>query len=545
MPPLTNSSIDAALSNTSSTIASVAESLWLNTSLTTNRHHHHQQQGQTQVHFVALPPGVVQSQDDQQPQGGGVQGLFEDFDLPVQETILAPPAVPAAPRPARPTPRPRPGPKGKKAGVNTPLPTPTPTGAATDTDAHLPIGEHPSATPSPDLSGSYGMPLAPPLPRATPAPSQLLAKRWDETPAPAPMPTPTSTHHPCTHSDNCPCPGPTCMTATDIVWLHNVTTVAPATTPTYTSICETVEQTSVYWETQKGIWLTTVFPVASTYWVWEKVPHTVHSYSTSFSETFVSAGGCPLPPHDWCQDGWIDGVWHGEGEAPCWFPPDHWHHHHWHWPHASDVFGHLYSDQIATLIAIPIMLVIILILWSVTILALIFLLPFQLFTNFVHEISHVVVGIIGGAKICSMTIDPGCGPISTMRNGTPAMTLLAGYIGSMLFGWGIVTCAFDEKASKITYIVTSPIWFPVIWFTVGFLPKLQIAIVLGLSVALWFIWEARLLRFYMLFIGLMSLFYVVWDCIDDFIFHKQNESDASLLNRLYPGVAPGSEYNSI
>lgn len=73
-----------------------------------------------------------------------------------------------------------------------------------------------------------------------------------------------------------------------------------------------------------------------------------------------------------------------------------------------------------------------------------------------------------------------------MRNGSPAFTLLAGYTGSLLFGWGIVTCAFDEKASKITYIITSPVWLPAAWFTVGLWPKLQIAIVIGWSIALWY-----------------------------------------------------------
>lgn len=353
-------------------------------------------------------PAVVHSQKstpDATAEVAAPPSPFEDFDLEVVR--------PGKPQGVR---GPRPTPVAKIPLAAVPLPVPTPTAmVAAEADeatyAQEDVVEQRSPTPSYNVGEA-------PRPRATPIEAaHPVQPRWNAPPAAQPTPTPSANasdagkHH-CSHPDKCPCPGPTCATQTDLVWIHNVTTVAVGPVPQQaqpTSVCETVQQTSVYWETQQGVWLTTVFPVMNTYWVWEKVPHTVQSLSTAFTETLIpSPTACPLPPGDWCQDGWINGTWHGDGDAPCWFPPPH---HGPHWPHPHDIFGRLGPDQIATLVAIPIMLAVVLVLWSIQVLSTIFLLPFQLFTNFVHEFSHVLAGVIGGAKICSVTIDPGCGPL--------------------------------------------------------------------------------------------------------------------------------------
>ena len=52
------------------------------------------------------------------------------------------------------------------------------------------------------------------------------------------------------------------------------------------------------------------------------------------------------------------------------------------------------------------MLLFTLFVWPIHRLALFVLLPFQLYTNLVHEIFHLVAGLLGGATICSVTIDP-------------------------------------------------------------------------------------------------------------------------------------------
>lgn len=75
---------------------------------------------------------------------------------------------------------------------------------------------------------------------------------------------------------------------------------------------------------------------------------------------------------------------------------------------------------------------------------------------------------------------------SFMRNGKPLFTLLMGYIGSQIIGGFYVCLAFDERASKITYLIHAPLWPAVFWFTVGVWPKIQVLLVVGASIALWF-----------------------------------------------------------
>lgn len=73
-----------------------------------------------------------------------------------------------------------------------------------------------------------------------------------------------------------------------------------------------------------------------------------------------------------------------------------------------------------------------------------------------------------------------------MRNGSPLFTLVSGYIGSQILGGFYVALAFDERCSKITYLIHAPLWPAVFWFTVGVWPKIQMLIWVGASISLWF-----------------------------------------------------------
>jgi hypothetical protein len=74
------------------------------------------------------------------------------------------------------------------------------------------------------------------------------------------------------------------------------------------------------------------------------------------------------------------------------------------------------------------------------------------------------VGLLLGAQVNSVTIDPDRGAISGMMRGVPVLTLGAGYVGSAAFGAALIFCAFDTRASKIACLATIPLWAPVAWF---------------------------------------------------------------------------------
>lgn len=55
----------------------------------------------------------------------------------------------------------------------------------------------------------------------------------------------------------------------------------------------------------------------------------------------------------------------------------------------------------------------------------------------------------------------------------------------------------------------------------------NIALMSGLMILFWFVAEGVALRYFVLFIGVMSNMYALWDIVDDTIARKANGSDAS------------------
>ena len=101
-----------------------------------------------------------------------------------------------------------------------------------------------------------------------------------------------------------------------------------------------------------------------------------------------------------------------------------------------------------------------------------------------------------------------------MQGGISAITLPAGYLGSSLIGALLIFCGFDIVASKIASIVLGVCFLLTLWWarrdwlTIG-----TVLAAVGLLIACWFIDHAEPLRFVVLFIGVMSALYSVWDIV--------------------------------
>jgi len=185
------------------------------------------------------------------------------------------------------------------------------------------------------------------------------------------------------------------------------------------------------------------------------------------------------------------------------------------------------ETQKITLIVAGCYVVIIAILWHVPLLAWI-LYPFKLLTVGFHEMSHAITGLLTGARIHSIELDPDEGGATRMSGGIPWITLPAGYLGSSLIGAVLIACGFDAKASKIACLVLAGFFIITLWWARrNMFTWLLIIGMAGLIVAFWFIYDSEALRFLILFIGVMSDLYVLWDVIDDTIARKVNSSDAS------------------
>jgi len=132
------------------------------------------------------------------------------------------------------------------------------------------------------------------------------------------------------------------------------------------------------------------------------------------------------------------------------------------------------------------------------------------------------------AHIHSIELDPDEGGATRMSGGIPWLTLPAGYLGSGLIGAALIACGFDTNASKIASLVLAVFFlFTLWWARRNWLTWLLILGMSGLVVLFWFVAGGEALRYLVLFIGVMSCLYVLWDIVDDTIARKVNSSDAS------------------
>ncbi|ETW85341.1 hypothetical protein HETIRDRAFT_407445 [Heterobasidion irregulare TC 32-1] len=185
------------------------------------------------------------------------------------------------------------------------------------------------------------------------------------------------------------------------------------------------------------------------------------------------------------------------------------------------------ATQRTTLIVAGCYIVAIAILWHVPFLNYI-IYPFKLLTVGFHEMSHAFAGVLTCAHIHAIELDPDEGGSTRMSGGISWITLPAGYLGSSFIGAVLITCGFDTNASKIASLVLAVFFlFTLWWARRNWLTWVLILGMSGLIVLFWFVGEGVALRFFVLFIGVMSCLYVLWDVIDDTIARKVNSSDAS------------------
>ena len=127
---------------------------------------------------------------------------------------------------------------------------------------------------------------------------------------------------------------------------------------------------------------------------------------------------------------------------------------------------------------------------------------------------HAIMALLTGGHVESISLDPNEGGVTHMRGGITALTLPAGYLGSSLIGALLIFCGFDIVASKVASIVLGVCFLLTLWWARrDWLTIVTVLLAVGLLVACWFIAHAEPLRFVVLFIGVMSSLYSVWDIV--------------------------------
>ncbi|KAJ3903832.1 peptidase M50B-like-domain-containing protein [Lentinula edodes] len=190
------------------------------------------------------------------------------------------------------------------------------------------------------------------------------------------------------------------------------------------------------------------------------------------------------------------------------------------------------ATQRTTLIVAGCYILVIGILWHIPVLSWI-IYPFKLLTVGFHEMSHAFMGLLTCAHIHSIELDPDEGGATRMSGGIPYLTLPAGYLGSSLIGAALIACGFDTNASKIASIVLAVFFLFTLWWSRrDWLTWVLILGMSGLIVLFWFVAGGVALRYFVLFIGVMSCMYCLWDIIDDTISRKVNSSDAAQFAKI-------------
>ncbi|KAI0536093.1 peptidase M50B-like-domain-containing protein [Xylaria digitata] len=193
------------------------------------------------------------------------------------------------------------------------------------------------------------------------------------------------------------------------------------------------------------------------------------------------------------------------------------------------------DSQKVTLGIIALYVVVIAVLWNVPYVRW-SLWPFKMLVIAFHEFGHAITAVLTGGRVKSISLDPHEGGVTHMVGGRSAITLPAGYLGSSLIGALLIFTGFNIVASKIASIVLGVCFLLTLWWGKrDWLTIVTILLAVGLLVASWFIVHAEGLRFVVLFIGVMSSLYSVWDICDDLILRKVNSSDASVFAKRYGG----------
>jgi len=121
----------------------------------------------------------------------------------------------------------------------------------------------------------------------------------------------------------------------------------------------------------------------------------------------------------------------------------------------------------------------------------------------------------------------------------PTLSLPFGYISSCLFGGLLVFCGFNTLASKIASFFLMMSLIVAFWWATGLISRIMTLLSIGLLIGFWFIDHAGVLRYFILFVGVMSSWYIIYDVMDDFVFRKMNPSCPILFQTQFPLISAG------
>ncbi|KAE8696904.1 aminotransferase ALD1-like [Hibiscus syriacus] len=189
-------------------------------------------------------------------------------------------------------------------------------------------------------------------------------------------------------------------------------------------------------------------------------------------------------------------------------------------------------SQTAFLVTIGVYMVVILLLWRTFLLR-----PFKLITVFLHEASHAVACKLTCGHVEGIKVQADEGGVTQTRGGIYWIILPAGYLGSSFWGMALILASTDLLAARIAAGCFLVALVVVLFYAKNWtLRGLCIGFIIFIALV-WLLQErttVRILRYVILFIGVMNSLFSVYDIYDDLISRRVNSSDAEKFAEICP-----------
>ena len=183
------------------------------------------------------------------------------------------------------------------------------------------------------------------------------------------------------------------------------------------------------------------------------------------------------------------------------------------------------SKQTEQIVLVCVYSVVVLLLWKTRV-----LMPFKLIVVFFHELSHALACWCTGGKVVAIEVNLDEGGVTKTVGGRMSVILPAGYLGSALWGMFFVLMSTNIVTSQIAGGLLGAALLVVLYLADNNVLRGLCVFFILLTAGFWAAtllspWDG--LRYLLLFLGVMSGLFSIWDIYDDLISRRVNESDAS------------------
>ena len=185
------------------------------------------------------------------------------------------------------------------------------------------------------------------------------------------------------------------------------------------------------------------------------------------------------------------------------------------------------SAQTTTVVLVGVYAVVIFALWRTFILA-----PLKLIVVALHEWGHATATWMTCGSVEGMEVHSDEGGVTKSRGGNRFIILSAGYLGSALWGMAMVVSSGDKIGVQIMAGFLGISLLMTLFLAKNFI---LVALTIGFELLLAGFWACTLLtsfnglEYFVLFVGVMSGLFSIYDIYDDLLSRRVNESDASML----------------